>query len=303
MRMLTKLLFGSAIAAVMPALAIAQTCDLQAVSVIGGQISANYESFASADQSVPIRLSPSSAVACSGQHIHFRLEPIDGRSLGADGSINLSNGSDTLVAQFRTENEARSVSSGNAIDGAGPQLRGLAAFSLGDLLLILRSGQRPAPGIYQAQVKLVIETSGNSGTAPSKHDTVISIQVVVQPNVMLSAAWGTDLNLGEIASNGQAIKPLRFRAYANTPYDLVLTSDNGFGLRQGAVIGSDIAYTPVLDNGLLRGSSSVREKRFIQPTNQSGFRDHLLDVVVPMLGSHSAGKYEDIITVSIQPTV
>lgn len=300
MNRIAGLALAGAITTLSAGSAAAEGCDIRSISVVGGQISANYDSFSSGAQSVPVRLSSSLSGDCAGQRVSFRIEPLGGRSLAPDGSLILSNGADELIAQVRNENQSGSVSGRSLSAATTIQLDGAGGFSLGDLLLILRGGQKPAPGTYQAQIKLVVESARPHG-GPAAVETIVTITVVVAPSVMLSASWGTDLDLGTIAANGQADKPLRFRAYANMPYEIVLTSDNAFGLRRSHRSGEGIAYIPIVDDTQL-SQGAAREKQFARPS-MSGFRDHRLNVVVPALAARAAGDYEDVITVSIRPAL
>lgn len=302
--MTVKALMGLAglLAFAMPQTAKAADCDLAAISVVGGQISVDYDNFAPSDQTVPVRLISTASGDCSNSRVQLRLEPVDGQSLGPDGSLNLLNGSESLVGQLQEASRTRPLSQRADVAASALRLDGAGGFSLGDLLFILARGQQPAPGVYQAQVKLVAQVINPNGGAPVSVESVVVIQVVVRPSVALSAAWGTDLDLGVLAANGRAAAPVRFRAYANTPYDLVLTSDNGFGLRRSGAAATSIAYSPLID-GAAVPEGAARSKAFERPANVSGYRDHNLNVVVPTLAARPAGDYEDVVTVSIQPAL
>lgn len=302
MKWTAGLALAGAITGLTAGAASAEGCDLRSVSVVGGQITAVYDSFSSNDQSIPVRLSSSSGGNCAGDRVALRIEPVDGRSVLPDGGLTLSNGTETLHAQLLNASQSQIVSQRAQSSGSDARLDATGGFTLGDLRLILNAGQKPAPGTYWAQIKIIIEVPGSSGGPPSVSEAIVSIQVSVQASVMLSAAWGTDLDLGTLTANGQSDRPIRFRAYANTPYDIVLTSDNGFDLRQGADKASAIAYNPVVDDQEITGGST-RQKPFDRPRSAAGFRDHRLNVLVPALAARPAGEYEDVITVAIRPSI
>ena len=90
-----------------------------------------------------------------------------------------------------------------------------------------------------------------------------------------------------------------FDAYANIAYELSLSSDNDFNLRQRDGHQGGIAYKPVVDDNVV--SVAQAQIDYAAPRGEDSRRRHKLNVVVPAIGNAAAGRYRDFLTVTIKP--
>lgn len=278
-------------------------CDISGVNVVGGAIDARYDVFSSADLSAPVRLTSTGDPDCAGILVRLSVRPDETDPNAATGGLRLSNGTAFLTAEISDQSGRARLSQASSA-GASPVFRLNAAGGLdaGELTLTMARGQRSPPGSFVGRFQLVTEALGDDGDVVSSRAISAVVLVEVAPSVSLSAAWGAQLDLGEIRSGGRSLKPLGFRAYANTPYEISITSDNNFDLiRESAVAGPTIPYVPVLSDTALT-SGSERSREFLSPGN-AGYRDHSLDVEVPLMEPRAAGDYHDYLTVEIRAVV
>jgi hypothetical protein len=275
----------------------AADCTLGQLIAVPGVVSFDYDGFAPSDVSVPVLSTTAASSDCAGRRVSFELRSLDDRSLGFGEGLDLRSGTEILVASVSGENDI------TFRPDRGPRLDGVGAPPRDGLNVVLPRGQRVSPGVYQGQFRLVAKAFDQRGGEEARSESIVSVSARVQPSVGLSAAWGTELDLGTITTNGRAITPLKFRAYANTRYEIELTSTNDFDLiRPGRSVGQPIAYSPIL-SGQLLSEGAERGADFAAPPSASGFSDHTLDVVVPALALRPAGDYEDEITVTIRPSL
>lgn len=278
-------------------------CDIGGVNIVGGAIDARYDVFSSADLSTPIRLTSTGDPDCAGVLVRLRIQPDETDPNAASGGLRLSNGAAFLRADI-SDRSGRARLGQASSAGVSPvfRLNATGGLDAGELTLTMPRGQRSPPGSFIGRFQLVTEALGEDGDVVSSQAVSAVVLVEVAPSVSLSAAWGAQLDLGEIRSGGRSLKPLSFRAYANTPYEISIKSDNKFDLvRESAIAGPTIPYVPVLSDTVLP-SGSERTREFLSPGN-AGYRDHSLDVEVPLMEPRAAGDYHDYLTVEIRAVV
>lgn len=274
-------------------------CDVSRLVGNAVQISAVYDGFSPSDTTVPLLAPVPSDADCANKRIAYEFSSFDGRALTRDG-FQLRSGSGTLSAEIIGDAAVNAVSREGKFEYS---FNGASALSPSSLRLSFPRGQRVTSGLYEGQLRIAAIAIDENGAEQYRRDDIIAVSVRVPPNVSLSAAWGTELDLGELSANGRAREPLKFRAYANTRYEIILTSDNAFGLTKPLQNRSaSISYIPML-SGVELSSGSDRMAGFETPPLTSGFTDHTLDVVVPELPLRPAGEYEDFITVTIRPAL
>lgn len=292
--------FHAALAALGFALALgaeAQACDVGRLTLVGGGVTGRYDPIAATDTTLNFRLNGPGDLDCAGLRAQVSAYVELGQTTPANGYLRLENGGSALVSRILDETGRSNTRGTDALfrgvyvmDGGG---------SLNPELLTLRlpRGQGVPPGVYQNGFRLVVEALDNSGAVVDTAEINGLAVVEVGALVSLSAAWGTDLDLGQIRAGGRSLAPIRFRAYANTPYEISIESDNRFELlHNGDATADRIAYVPVLSDTVLSTGES-RKRDFSLPA--VGYRDHNLDVEVPALGAQPSGEYRDYMTVRI----
>jgi len=276
-------------------------CDIGQLAAVTGVVSLDYDGFSTSDASAPILSRAVGNADCAGVRVTFEFFSEDGRLLRSGEGLELRSGGENLLASLSGQGQSASVIARQGMTEV--RLNGVGAPPLNSLNLVIPRGQRVPPGVYQGQFKLVTEALDEDGAPISRSESFVTVAANVQPSVGLSAAWGTELDLGTISSDARAVTPLRFRAYANTRYEIVLTSDNDFNLvRPGRSFGLPIVYSPILSGETL-SEGAERGVNYAAPPSIGGFTDHTLNVVVPALVLRPAGDYEDFITVTIRPSL
>lgn len=298
-----SLVFLTAALSVFGTAATANACEVSGVGVVGGAVDARYDVFSSSDLAAPVRLTSASNPECAGTLVRLRIvaDETDPNAVTNNG-LQLSNGATTLAADITDRGGARLGRIGSV--GASPvfRLNAAGALDVSELTLTMPRGQRSAPGSYIGRFKILTETLDDGGNVTSSQAESAAVMVDVTASVSLAATTGATLDLGEIQAGGRSLKPLSFRAYANTPYEISITSDNGFTLVRGVSTNTPaIPYTPVLSDVVLP-SGEQRSRDFSSP-GTAGYKDHILDVEVPNLQLRAAGDYHDYLTVRIRALV
>ena len=294
-----KLAIVAAAAALISASSASAECDVSRLVGNAVQISAIYDGFSPSDTTVPLLAPVPSDADCANKRIAYEFSSFDGRALTPNG-FELRSGSGALSAEIVGDAAVNPVSRGGKFEYS---FNAASASSPSSLRLSFPRGQRVASGLYEGQLRVAAVAIDENGAEQYRRDDIIAVSVRVPPSVSLSAAWGTELYLGELSANGRAREPLKFRAYANTRYEIILTSDHSFGLiRPLQTESASISYIPML-SGVELTSGSERMAGFDTPPLTTGFSDHTLDVVVPALALRPAGEYEDFITVTIRPAL
>ncbi len=292
----------SALGLVLTGASQAQACDVSRLTLVGGGVSGRYDPIAASDGVLNFRLSGPADPDCVGMRAQVSAYVDVGQTAPINGFLRLENGSGALVSRILDQTGRSNTRGTDALFRGVYALDGSGSLNPDLLTLRLPRGQSVAPGVYQNRFRLVIEALDADGEVVDTAELSGLAVVEVGALVSLSAAWGTDLNLGEIRAGGRSQAPIRFRAYANTPYEIAVESDNDFELVKGgeAASADRIAYVPVVSDTVLP-TGETREVDFAQPSG--GFRDHSLDVEVPALSATPAGEYRDFMTVRIRAVV
>lgn len=278
-----------------------QACDIGRLTLTGGGVSGRYDPIAPTDAEYPFTLNGPNDPDCAGVRVRISAYPDITQTPAANGFLRLENGSSLLVSRILDETGRSNTRGTDALFRGTYALDGSGSVDSDLLHLRLARGQGVPPGTYQGRFRLVIEQLDSSGGVVDSAEIPGLATIDVGALVSLSAAWGTDLDLGVIRSGGRSLAPIRFRAYANTPYEIAIESDNDFELVRGAGPDADrIDYVPVLSGATLN-DGDVREQDYVQPSG--GYRDHTLDVEVPVLPTRPAGEYRDYMTVRIRAQV
>lgn len=279
----------------------AQACDVSRLTLVGGGVSGRYDPIAATDGVLNFRLNGPADADCAGLRAQISAYVDVGQTAPANGFLRLENGPATLVSRILDQTGRSNTRGTDALFRGTYPMDGAGSINPDLLTLRLPRGQSVPPGIYQNRFRLVIEALDAGGAMVDTAEISGLAVVEVGALVSLSASWGTDLDLGEIRSGGRSVAPIRFRAYANTPYEIAVESDNHFQLlKNGDASAERIAYVPVLSDAVL-ATGEMRTRDFGQPS--SGYRDHSLDVEVPALGVTPAGEYRDFMTVRIRAVV
>lgn len=271
-----------------PALA---ECEVTSIGVTGGQVSADYDGLAVSDLKVNAPLRVVASPDCKRAGVSVSIQSEAGSSLAFGSSILLESGSGVLRANLRTGQasqprpgaaETSSEAGGVRIDGAGAGLDS-------ELLLTVPAGQDVSPGDYRARIRLTASDGHPRAGDP------LDIVVRVRPYVGLAGGSGTTLDMGVLSSGSQAPNGVTFRTYANTPYRIVLSSDNDWTLQRGRA-SEGVAYDPVLAGVPLTGGNE-RVARYVNvPGGSETIR---FNARVGELPRVPAGRYSDWVTVRI----
>ena len=171
------------------------------------------------------------------------------------------------------------------------------------LKLVIQPGQAVPPGVYSAQLNVLWRVIDKTGSTIQGGRSLLLVSVRVIPSVWLAAGSDTLIDLGEIRPN-EISTAVRFDAYSNVGYDLVLISDNRFQLRRGNRTQPGIDYMPYI-SGLpvvLPSRSDMSEAgrviSFQAPGN--GARMQSFNVKILPFRDMPAGNYGDLVTLEIR---
>jgi hypothetical protein len=274
--------------------AAADPCAVSAVSVEGGDVTLSYDPFTPIGSDVLLVLHAQTAGDCEGQALEIVIAP--DLSNPTPTALLLFNGSDSLrLGVFDRNNRPAMAPGGLAFTpgrAARVPLNGAGEVSSADALqLAIEPGQAARAGEYRARARALVRVAGGQDVASVPFDVVAS----VMPSVGLAAAGDMHLDLGEIDAGASA--HTRFVAYANTDYELSVSSDHDW-----AVIGPNGARVPydltISGRPVLHQVSSGLA--FGRPTS-TGRRVH--DMVASVTEFHRAvaGNYIDFVTIEISP--
>lgn len=285
----------SATAAFLASAAYAE-CAISSVSVIGGEVKAQYDYLYPGPtiQRSALQLSASN---CRSNRVFVRILPDGADSVrGLGPGLMLRFGNETLLADLQVN--SRSNVSTSQLQSRGETSNGLSASATGelsrdDIVLTIQPGQRVAPGRYSARVR-INASSDPSDMSMSNAGTPVEVVAEVMPMVGLAAGTGTSLNLGDIRPGGSAVRPVTFQAYSNTPYEIQLSSDNDWKLQRKGPVNGAIDYSPEMT-----GLGSTHSGQF-QPSRDRYHR-HDLNVRVGDFQRAGAGVYSDWVTIRIRP--
>lgn len=289
---LASMLAGAAtFLAPQPAAAQGQRCTVVALSGLGlntsynpmdagpteAALSLTIEHEGCGNRSLPLRFENSVASSNVVQGTTLSLRPTGGAS------------TDVLVGELSDGRPGRGAITLDLSRGGNP--------TVADLRLILPAGQRVSPGVYSATVNARILPNG-IGTEDGSRFATLTITVRVSPIIGLAAATATELFIPEIRPGATSREPVGFRAYANVPYRLTITTDYGMRMRRSPTEADpSIPYALTVDDRTVATSGAAVD--FGLP-GVDGFRPHRLDVRVPAgLPLPPAGSYADTITVEI----
>jgi len=277
-------------------------CRLSSFRVANGEVFAQYDPFEASSSPTAVDLDSSGSTDCRNDRVRITLEADPSTPFALDGTIQLRSGGDILQARLGDSN-GRPTNSLFSSGTPSALLRFGASGDVreGDLKLVLPPGQRVPPGIYTARLVATAQVIGDDGERGQTREASFGISVTVRPAVGLAAGTDTTLNLGVLHDGSTASDPVRFLAYANTGYNLRLTSDHDFAMTlDGRNNTPRIGYVPVLDrHDVEQGAPGVA---FGEP-GSSGFRVHRINVRVPQLARRPAGLYRDFITVEISANI
>lgn len=266
-------------------------CEVTSVSVTGGQLAADYDGLQLSDLrlNAPLRIVANRDCRRSGVAVVILAD--GGASQPIGSSILLESPSGVLRANLRAGRSSQARPSG-AEDGdkvGNVQVDGTGGGLDSELILTVPAGQDVAPGDYKTRVRLAAtEKPGRAGDS-------LDIIVRVRPFVGLAAGSGTTLDLGVLSSGSQAQNAVTFRTYANTPYRIVLSSDNDWKLERERTSGS-VAYDPMLGDVALTGGSERVARYGNVPGGSEVIR---FNAKVGDLPRVPAGRYSDWVTVRI----
>lgn len=267
-------------------------CEVTSVTVTGGQLQAEYDALDVTDLrlNAPLRVVANRDCRRSDVSVSILADGAGNQPIGS--SILLEANGGVLRANVRAGRASQPrPSAAESNDGVGNvQVDGAGSSLDSELILSVPAGQEVAPGDYRARVRLAgSDARGRSGDP-------LDIVVRVRPFVGLAAGSGTTLDLGQLATGAQAQNGVTFRAYANTPYRIVLASDNDWKLQRERTRGAGISYDPVLGGAALSGGS----ERVARYNNVPGGSELLrFNAKVGDMPSMPAGRYSDWVTVRI----
>ena len=175
------------------------------------------------------------------------------------------------------------------------------------LRLTVAPGQPAPPGEYVAHLLLAARVTDQDGQT-TQTATPVDLQAYVTPSVRL-AAGTNDLNidLGELSAGEQG-QPVRFDAYANLDYDLVVRSQNGFVLARAGDAGVVAPYQASVSAEALTQAApggdgaKARMVTFRAPAGD-GRRNHTFNVRLGAFKDLPAGVYSDDVTLEIRAKV
>lgn len=281
------LIAGFLLTASSPAFA-ANDCRIDALDVQPDTISTSYDPFDAVAVSDQFQIDVRTRDCAQNRNLFLTVDSPDPNSY--DGRIIwLSDGSGKML-------QARLSDRPNGQAGGQNDIFNVKA-GLTPLYLRIDRGQVVSPGSYRASMRAFAML--NQGNNTPQIGQPFDILVTVQAAVGLAAASGSEISLGELTDQDRAVSNVTFDAYANVAYELSLSSDNDFNLRQRDGHQGGVAYKPVVDDNVV--SVAQAEIDYAAPRGEDSRRRHTLNVVVPVIGNAPAGRYRDFLTVTIKP--
>lgn len=288
MKPLTCLIVFAGLSAGAPALA---DCRVSSIGVVGGQVSATYEGLSNSALVVNTPLNIAANGDCRRSGVVVSILPDGASSQPIGSTILLQSGKEVLSATLRTGRASQPRSAASDEDDRDEIPLGVTGGGLNsELILTVAAGQNVSPGEYRTRVRLAASGMGERAGDP------VDIVVRVRPYVGLAAASGTTLDLGVLSSGTQAVNGVTFRTYANTPYKIVLISDNNWKLKRSRTAPGDISYDPIL-SGVPLTAGNERVARLSNVA--SGSETLQFNARVGDMPRVAAGRYSDWVTVRI----
>lgn len=281
------LVTGLLLTASSPAFA-ANDCRIDGLDIQPSSVSASYDPFDAVSISQTFQVDVRTRDCAQNRNLFVTVDSPDPNSY--DGRIVwLSDGSGQML-------QARLSDRPNGQAGGQNDTFNVKA-GLTPLYLQIDRGQVVRPGVYRASMRALAML--NQGNNTPQVGRPFNLVVTVQAAVGLAAASGSEISLGEITDQDRATSNVTFDAYANVAYELSLSSDNDFNLRQRDGGQGGIAYKPVVDDNVVSVAQSQID--YAAPRGEDSRRRHKLNVVVPAIGNAAAGRYRDFLTVTIKP--